>query len=184
MRVLLESKLVDVGHMNPGRFRRIAELIVKPESTTSIPDPEGFIYSPPISAMQAWLHVLSVVLPVALAVGLLAVLWIWQLRRTVNARTRELRQEFQQHSQTEQALRESEARYRSILNASPDEITITDLEGRILMVSPVARRIWSSSSPSIGIACWPTLPGCCWGSGQDRMNTAGCAWMAVPLILK
>jgi PAS domain S-box-containing protein len=144
MRVLLESRLVDVGHMNPGRFRRIAELIVKPGPMQSMPDPEGFIYSPPISTMQAWLHVLSVVLPVALAVSLLAVLWIWQLRRTVNARTRELRQEFQQHSQTEQALRESEARYRSILNASPDEITITDLEGRILMVSPVARRIWRS----------------------------------------
>ena len=35
-------------------------------------------------------------------------------------------------------LRESEETYRSILNASPDDITITDLEGRILMVSPVA----------------------------------------------
>ncbi len=33
-------------------------------------------------------------------------------------------------------LRESEARYRSILHACPDDITITDLEGRILMVSP------------------------------------------------
>jgi two-component system, sensor histidine kinase PdtaS len=30
----------------------------------------------------------------------------------------------------------SEERYRSILNASPDSITITDLEGRILMISP------------------------------------------------
>jgi PAS domain S-box-containing protein len=34
-------------------------------------------------------------------------------------------------------LRESEERYRSILNACPDNITITDLEGRILMTSPV-----------------------------------------------
>jgi PAS domain S-box-containing protein len=38
----------------------------------------------------------------------------------------------------EAALRESEERYRSILNASPDDITITDLKGRILMVSPAA----------------------------------------------
>lgn len=36
------------------------------------------------------------------------------------------------------ALAESEARYRSILNASPDNITITDLKGNILMVSPSA----------------------------------------------
>jgi DNA-binding response OmpR family regulator len=34
-------------------------------------------------------------------------------------------------------LRDSEERYRSILNACPDSITITDLEGRILMTSPV-----------------------------------------------
>ncbi|MHB1462179.1 MAG: PAS domain S-box protein [Armatimonadota bacterium] len=35
-------------------------------------------------------------------------------------------------------LRESEERYRSILNASPDGITITDLDGRMLMVSQTA----------------------------------------------
>jgi PAS domain S-box-containing protein len=142
MRVLLEPRLVDAGHMNPGRFRRIAEMIVRPRSLETVEDPEGFVYSPPISAKQAWFHVISVVFPVALAVGLLTVVWIALLRRTVHARTKELLQEIHQHSQTEQALRESEARYRSILNASPDDITITDLESRILMVSPVARRIW------------------------------------------
>ena len=36
------------------------------------------------------------------------------------------------------ALRESEELYRSILRASPDDITVTDLEGRILLVSPAA----------------------------------------------
>ncbi|MFZ4624611.1 MAG: PAS domain S-box protein [Rhodoferax sp.] len=38
--------------------------------------------------------------------------------------------------QREAALQSSEARYRSILSASPDDITITDLEGRIQMISP------------------------------------------------
>ncbi len=40
------------------------------------------------------------------------------------------------------ALRDSEARYRSILEASPDNITITDLQGRILMVSPAGVRMF------------------------------------------
>jgi PAS domain S-box-containing protein len=35
-------------------------------------------------------------------------------------------------------LQASEERYRAILNASPDNLTITDLEGRIQMVSPAA----------------------------------------------
>jgi diguanylate cyclase (GGDEF)-like protein/PAS domain S-box-containing protein len=38
----------------------------------------------------------------------------------------------------EDAIRESEELYRSILNASPDNITITDLLGNILVVSPAA----------------------------------------------
>ncbi len=44
--------------------------------------------------------------------------------------------------QMEDALRASEALYRSILDASPDDITLTDLEGRIRMVSPSALRMW------------------------------------------
>ncbi len=43
-----------------------------------------------------------------------------------------------ERTQAQTALRESEARYRSILIASPDYIAITDLEGRILMISPMA----------------------------------------------
>ena len=42
----------------------------------------------------------------------------------------------------EEALIESEEKYRSILNASPDDITITDLEGIILMVSPAAKSMF------------------------------------------
>lgn len=43
---------------------------------------------------------------------------------------------------TEAALIESEGTYRSILNASPDDITITDMEGRILMVSQAAKKMF------------------------------------------
>ena len=43
-----------------------------------------------------------------------------------------------ERKQAEEALQKSEERHRSILNASPDDITIADLEGRILMVSPAA----------------------------------------------
>lgn len=37
---------------------------------------------------------------------------------------------------------ESEEKYRSILNASPDDITITDLQGRIIMVSPASKEMF------------------------------------------
>jgi PAS domain S-box-containing protein len=57
-----------------------------------------------------------------------------QLRRTNDDLTREIAE----RQQTAEALQRSEERYRSVVNASPDDITITDAEGRILMASPTA----------------------------------------------
>ena len=47
----------------------------------------------------------------------------------------------------ELALQQSEERYRSILNASPDDITIADLDGRIRMVSPSAVKMFAYKRP-------------------------------------
>ena len=43
-----------------------------------------------------------------------------------------------ERKKNEKKLQESEALYHSILNASPDDITIADLEGKVLYVSPKA----------------------------------------------
>ena len=47
-----------------------------------------------------------------------------------------------ERKKAEDALLKSEKLYRSILHASPDDITITDLEGEILMVSPVGVKMF------------------------------------------
>lgn len=53
-----------------------------------------------------------------------------------------LAREIAEHQQADSALQKSEERYRSILTASPDDITILDGEGRIVMVSPAAFSIF------------------------------------------
>ncbi|MDR3629511.1 MAG: PAS domain S-box protein [Desulfocapsaceae bacterium] len=47
-------------------------------------------------------------------------------------------------------LKEGEERYRSILDASPDSITITDMEGRIGMVSPMGASMFGLDGQMIG----------------------------------
>ena len=47
-----------------------------------------------------------------------------------------------ERKKSENAIIESEEKYRSILNASPDDITITDLDGYILMNSPAAKEMF------------------------------------------
>ena len=47
-----------------------------------------------------------------------------------------------ERKEVEKALLESEEQYRSILSASPDNITITDLAGKILMASPMAKKMF------------------------------------------
>ena len=62
----------------------------------------------------------------------------------------ELARKIAEHRQAEEALQRSEERYRSILNASPDDITITDLQCRILMVSPAAVTMFGFSRAEEG----------------------------------
>lgn len=62
-----------------------------------------------------------------------------------------LAREVADREQTAIALRQSEERYRSILNASPDDITITDREGRIVMLSPAARAIFGYKDDAEGV---------------------------------
>jgi PAS domain S-box-containing protein len=80
------------------------------------------------------------------------------LEQLVAERTRQLSQanavlarEIAERQQTEEKLRESEALYRSILNASPDDITIADLEGRVLMISPNAVTMFGFQNAAQGM---------------------------------
>ncbi len=49
----------------------------------------------------------------------------------------------------ENLLKASEEKYKSIIAASPDGVVITDLEGRCLMASPVAQKIYGATEQEI-----------------------------------
>jgi PAS domain S-box-containing protein len=66
-----------------------------------------------------------------------------QLELLVEQRTKELelankklKEDIHERKKTEEALRDSEEMYRSLINTLPDSVTTTDLEGKITYVSP------------------------------------------------
>ena len=67
-----------------------------------------------------------------------------QLHQTNQVLTRKIAE----HQRTEEALHRSEELHRSILQASPDDITITDAAGRIVMVSPMAMKMFQQPDHS------------------------------------
>ena len=69
-----------------------------------------------------------------------------EANRKLSQSNAELATEIAERKETSEALQRSEERYRSILNASPDDITITDREGRIVMVSPMAIRMFGTET--------------------------------------
>jgi PAS domain S-box-containing protein len=130
MEPLLQMSLVEIGHMNPGRWRHIAEVyaelgIMKPDFNFN-----GFLYNhhPPPPDLR-WLYGgLAAALALMLAAGMIAIRFS-RLSKT-------LKNTITDYNQVGDALRESESLYLSVLNASPDNITITDIEGFIIMISP------------------------------------------------
>ncbi|MFZ6031659.1 MAG: PAS domain-containing sensor histidine kinase [Chloroflexota bacterium] len=56
--------------------------------------------------------------------------------RAFSEHNQELRGEIDERQRVEKALRESEERYRTLISTSPDGIAQTDLEGKIIFVSP------------------------------------------------
>lgn len=127
---LIRADLVEIGYMNPGRWQHIAETFAGLGMIQSEVVLGGFIYSPQANADN---ELSPVILYGVGGLGLVALLTTVFLLRYVALSRR---------------LRRSKALHQSIWNASPDEIAITDLTGKIQMVSPAALTIFRCENES------------------------------------
>ncbi len=69
-----------------------------------------------------------------------------RLRKLVSMRTLELEKELNDRKKIESALRESEEKYRTMLNASPDGIVLIDLKGWIREVSVIGIELFGANA--------------------------------------
>lgn len=130
MESLLQTPLLEIGHMNPSHWRHIADAYVAIGLLKPDFDLKGFLYDS--EAPHQNLRWIYVSLATALALVLIASFIAIRFSRL----SMNLKNTLADYKKVGEALQESESLYRSILNASPDGITITDTKGTIRMVSP------------------------------------------------
>lgn len=101
MRKLILPDLVELGHMNPGRWKHIADTFVRDKLASPDYSLKGFIYTPKQRFDLAWflnlITVLTLVITCITAISI--VLFVFNKR---------LKQEIEEHEQTEATLHETE----------------------------------------------------------------------------
>ncbi|MEJ1974075.1 MAG: ATP-binding protein [Lacunisphaera sp.] len=87
---LINADLVELGHMNPGRWQRMADLTVAVGQARSTERLAGFAYNPDQSETPGWVKWLFGILGVSVVVALTALLANRRLQSLVRYRTQEL----------------------------------------------------------------------------------------------
>jgi two-component system, cell cycle sensor histidine kinase and response regulator CckA len=109
MRALILPDVVEIGHMNPGRWKGIADTFVGLGMAPSTKRLEGLVYDAEPSADKALVRRLLWLGLLGLGSLSLALLWNLQMRRSVRDRTRELQEEAVQRRAVEARLSEDVA---------------------------------------------------------------------------
>ena len=159
MRPFILPDIVEIGHMNPGRWQRTGETLVALGMAPSTRRLDGFIHDPErrdagLTRMLLWLGAATL-----LSTGLV-VLWNLQMRGRVRERTRELHAEALQRRKAEVDLGESEARLEGAIESAMDAIVSVDHEQRIVLFNPAAERMFGCRrEDAIGSPLDRFLPG-------------------------
>ncbi len=125
---LILPDLVEIGHMNKGRWASIADVFMQFDMIPYDYDMEGFIYQPVASKeSRRWKWLSRIMFLILLAVGFVAV--------TLYVFNKRLQREIKDRKLSETAYRESEAKFRLLIDNAELLVTIVDRDGNILLVN-------------------------------------------------
>ncbi|MBV6477262.1 MAG: hypothetical protein MOGDAGHF_02952 [Rhodocyclaceae bacterium] len=131
MHSLLRPDLVEIGHMNPGRWRHIADVYADLGMIERDFSLGGFLYDPAPRTDRRLTAAAAASTGVALVFAAVIVGFV--------GLTRKLRLEIDVRQQAEAELRESDKKFRAIADTAPIALLITRPEdGRILYANPAA----------------------------------------------
>lgn len=110
MRKLILPDLVEIGHMNEGRWRHITDVHQKLGIIEKQPDLTGFLYDGTKKVSSKYLRNAAYILIAVLLLLLVSVLYGFSLRRAVRKRTEELEREIAERANAQRLLIISEQR--------------------------------------------------------------------------
>ena len=141
MRPFVLADVVEVGHMNPGRFENIARTLfelgmVPPDYSLS-----GWVFDPDTSIdARKWRLAVGAALALCLLAALVT-LWNLQMRRSVQLRTRQLQEEISHRTDVQQQLKLSQEMLELIFGTAAAGIVMNTPDGRFITANPAYRAI-------------------------------------------
>lgn len=133
LETLVIPKLVEIGHMNPGRWEQMAKTYLEFGMGDASQPIDDFLYSADAEKqrIRTLLQSLGLMFAVAALITIAGVIWLRQLKRQVHAKTRELREEVAER-------KAAQDKYRLAANAfahAREGIVITSPAGIIIEVN-------------------------------------------------
>lgn len=142
MNQLVMADVVEIGYSNPDKWNAIAETYKKLGLINKDYSNKGLLYEEYDSVINdiPW-QLIIVFISILIFISGVSAFFYFTSRR--------LKMEVLQRRKMEVALSESEALYRSVLNALPDTAVITDLDGTILLASPVITSMFGYTAQEV-----------------------------------
>ena len=130
MAPLMQTDLIEIGYMNPDRWRHIVDIYA---GLGLLPDDfplTGFLYQPNPKLELTWLYLVVALLAIVSAITL----YILRINRR-------LVQALADSEQAQKALSLSEEQHRLLADNASDVIWVMDLQGRFTYVSPSVEKL-------------------------------------------
>jgi PAS domain S-box-containing protein len=135
MQRLMQPELVEIGHMNEGRWQQIAQNYAELGMVSPNAKIAGLIYEDTPQKLPVW------VLPL-MAIGVLVIIFVGFFAIYFGRMNRRLEREIVARHEMEQAVQRSEERYRMLAEQSSDVIWTLDLaSSHFTYVSPSVQRL-------------------------------------------
>lgn len=147
LKSLILPKLVDIGHVNPGRIERIAATYAEFGLVPHSDNLKGFIYTPNPPRNYRWL--LWVLAVVASATAILLLFnrhlnsKVKQQTRLLSNKNSELKTEIIERKRAKNLLQKNEEVLRATLEVTQEGVLVIDADGNISHCNYRFRQIWS-----------------------------------------